>query len=275
MRRDRWINVTVRTLVVAAVFLAAYLVGCSGDRPAAPSVSGETSALTGSGPVTVELVSRGADAAQTTGERGNGPLHDNGISQLFLTFGTIRLYPATGDSLPPGGHHGGHGGPCDPDSSGFIELAADPITVDALDLGSTLGALLAQLEAPAGTYSHLAVRLTAAYAVRDSGGQVPITVPARDSLLKVMSRFTVTPDSATVISIVLDLDRSIHEVPPGSGNYVLRPVLFGELHHGPHGGPGGGGGGPDSLHHGPHHPGSPPDGGGSGHGGGGPGHHGR
>ena len=58
----------------------------------------------------------------------------------------------------------------------------------------------------------------------------------------------------TEIPLVIDLDRSVREVPPGSGTLVLTPVLS----SGQPGDPGGPGGGPGHGHGGgPNGPGCP------------------
>jgi len=208
---------------------------------------------------------------------------------LDLTFDTIRLYPALFDSavgdggvdsLRHGGRHGpgggpGHGpghvpgegpGPCDPDSGrNYVEILTDPVTVDVVALGTELSRLIGAAAVPAGDYGHLSLRVVAASALTDSGATVPVTVASRDSLLRVMSRFTVVEGQETEIPVVIDLDRSVREVPPGSGNLVLRPVLFGGEPRGP-----GGGSGVDSTGVPPNPPpdggfgGPPPPGGGPG-----------
>jgi hypothetical protein len=162
-------------------------------------------------------------------------LRDSGIAQLFLTFDSIRLYPRI-DSIP-------------------IEVLTSPVTVDAMQLADTLGALLTSASVPAGDYSHLALRIPAASAVTDSGVTVTVVPACPDSLLRVLSRFSVVQGQAVEIQIRVDLDRSVREVPPGSGHYILMPVISGTLHlpgGGHRGGPGGqcpGGPGPGSRHH--------------------------
>jgi hypothetical protein len=123
----------------------------------------------------------------------------------------------------------------------YVEILTDPVTVNVVALSTELSRLIGAAAVPAGNYARLALRVIAASALTDSGAAVPVTVASRDSLLRIMSRFTVVEGQQTVIPVVIDLDRSVREVPPGSGNLVLRPVLFGGGPGGP-GGPGGTGG---------------------------------
>jgi len=227
--------------------------------------SSGTGSASGVGVVSVSL-SRGVQAEDgTVTATGRPPLPDSDIAQLFLTFDSIRIYPMP-DSVPAdSGRYGGHGphgpGPfCPPDSTNYIEMLTDPITVDVMTLSETLGTLLDSDQVPEGDYSHLALRISQAWAFTDSGQQVTVALAGPDSLLRVLSHFSVVAGEPTEIEISIDLDRSVHEVPPGSGNYVLKPVLFGEFH-----GPGGGHGGPHGG--GPGGPGGPPPGGSGGSGG--------
>lgn len=226
---------------------------------------------TGTGEVQVSV--RLESSTETTGDAASGlefwpRLRDSGIAQLFLTFDSIRLYPAhhalppgprpRPDSLPPGprpdslppGHRDGRGGGCPADSVGFLEILTDPVTVDAMQLADTLGTLLTSASVPAGDYSHLALRIPAASAVTDSGATVTVVPAHPDSLLRILSRFTVVEGQAIEVQFQVDLDRSVREVPPGSGHWVLMPVFSGKLHgpfephrgepggHGPRGGRG-------------------------------------
>jgi hypothetical protein len=238
--------------------------GCGQDgsqqgNPAAPNSLG-----TGTGEVLVTVLLPTTTASKSDAPAGldcRSRLRDSGIAQLLLTFDSIRLYPRSDslplgphprpDSLPPGPRPDslppGHPiGPCCPaDSASFIEILTSPVTVDAMQLADTLSALLTSATVPAGNYSHLALRIPSASAVTDSGLTVPVVPMCPDSLLRVLSHFSVVDGQAVEIQFRVDLDRSVREVPPGSGNYFLLPVFSGEMHtpgRGHRGGPGGPGG---------------------------------
>jgi hypothetical protein len=184
-----------------------------------------------------------ASAMGSAGMLGSSHWRDSlDVSALHLTFSSLRVYPVWECD-----------GPHDGEDSTFIEVLTDPVTVDVMDLDSTLAVVLGEADLPVGDYSHLAIDVSEAWAVTDEGLEVPVTLPGAASL-KVLSRFTVADGEVTGIAIVIDLERSIREVPPGSGNLVLRPVLWGEGigHHGD--GPGdhhgGGPGDGEGYHHG-------------------------
>ncbi len=234
--------------------------GCGQDRTTSITSGGSTKQTGGTSVAQGTLSVRILSGTQTSdksllngGER--HPLEGLGIKQLTLTFGTVRLYlapdslvPDSLDSLPPWVRHDPrfhHGPPSMPDTASYIDVLPAPITVDMTQLADTLGALLTAVNVPAGKYSHLALGISSASAVTDSGVTVPVAPSAPDSLLRVFSQFTVTAGQTIQIEIKIDLDRSVQEIPPGSGTYVLTPVLFGGEEHGPGPGlgPGPGGGG--------------------------------
>ncbi|MBD3335298.1 MAG: DUF4382 domain-containing protein [Candidatus Eisenbacteria bacterium] len=225
------------------------------------------------------------------------------LAALYLTINGITAYhmPETPDSScmpgdgpqepdgdPPGPRHGDPAGPHGDDPPGPhgphglcepVELPIDPITVDVTALDSTLTVLLGAGDLPAGAYSHLELGLSDAWIVTLEDEEIPVSLPARgDSSLKVMTRFSVEEDGVTGIAIVIDLERSVREIPPGSGQYILRPVLWGERgngeedqwrhQHGRHGDGPGGGEGPGDGHGNGECPGGDHDGHGPGESGG-------
>jgi hypothetical protein len=240
--------------------------GQDGSQPATPAAPAITGTSSGEALLSVRLSSSGTTSDSPTGILGRLHVRDSGIAQLFLTFDSIRLYPALDslpcdrprpdslppgprpDSLPPGPRR--HPRPCcPPDSAGFVEILTSPVTVDAMQLADTLGSLLTSASVPAGNYSHLALRIPAASALTDSGATVIVVPACPDSMLRVLSRFAVTDGQAVELQIRVDLDRSVREVPPGSGHFILMPVFSGELHSAGGGHPGGPGGhGPGGRH---------------------------
>jgi hypothetical protein len=252
-------NGTHRLGLGVALIAAAVLTGCGNDggrTSTTTTTAGSVTGATGLGEAKVVL--HGATTCDSCGPGQPGWAHDSGIAQLSITFDILRLYPQRSDSMGappdsarggyPGGHGHGHGpgGPCFPDSAVFVETLVDPVSIDVLGLSTELGQLVTEAQVPAGSYGSLSLRVIAASAVTDSGAAVTVTVAAPDSLLRVLSTFVVADGQGTEIPVYIDLDRSVREHPPGSGQYVLTPVFFAtEPSAPPHGGPGGGhGGGP-------------------------------
>lgn len=209
---------------------------------------------------------------------GPDPAVIEGIAELYITFDSILAYRAPDD--------------CDTalcDSTGGIrhrqdgdaeeiEIIIDPVTVEILELGNTLTALVAEASLPEGRYVKLTLGLSGAWAVADDGQIVPVSVPPHgDPLLNVIAPFEIIAGETVAIVLEVDLENSIRELPPGSGELYLAPVLRGDLapggsvggwHRGDHEqggmngqGDGQGGSGPDdadrgSGDHGPYGDGS-------------------
>ena len=109
----------------------------------------------------------------------------------------------------------------------YIEVLTDPITVNLAGLDTTLTELLGTLELPQGDYTHLALHVADGWVVTQAGDSVEADVPGNNDLLKVIFPFTVSDGQVTEIVIVFDLDKSVVEAPPGSGNFKIKPVLHG------------------------------------------------
>jgi len=204
----------------AAILLVAcggLLAGCSGQSSqsvTAPGASQGAVALrfaNGSGSA------GGIDTGSGETPSWHCPLPGSGVTQLSITFDTIRLFPAESDDEDCGAPH---------DTAAYVEFLTGPITVDATALADSLDAFLGSVVVPAGSYSHLALHISAATAVTESGETVNVVPACGDSLLVIRSRFTVVEGEAITIRIFIDLDRSVHEMPPGSGNFVLTPFFI-------------------------------------------------
>jgi len=264
-------------LVPAVLALVALGAGCGKDQKSVgPTSTGTQNTVTtgGAGLLSVQLQATGLKTVQNCYDDGGHWIQPDSsklIRSLSLTFGSIRAYPAEVDSDSTSGHpwEGHHG---DPDSGAkYIEVLTGPITVDASRLADTLTATLSNANLPVGKYSHLALTFTTASAVLVDSQTVVVHILPQDSLTRILVPFTVATGQTTEIQITLNLNRAAREIPIGSGEYYLSPVLGGKG-IGPHdGGPGGFGGG-----HG-EGPGAPPDSSGAdstgwGHGGPPPGH---
>ena len=53
-----------------------------------------------------------------------------------------------------------------------------------------------------------------------------LTIPSgAQTGIKLVGGFTIDPDVITEIAVDFDVARSLHESPPGSGDYILRPTI--------------------------------------------------
>ena len=247
-------------LIASALTLAmaagAGLLGCgSNSNPAAPgNAYAPPPAGSGMGLLAVSLNTVGSvnapAAGSPAGMQPHGPGHTP-LAAVWITFDSIRVYPACDDSA--GDDTTGEGEDStsaatrwnglsflhdDHDSTGggddsthadcdYIEVLTDPITVNLAGLDTTLTELLGTLELPQGDYTHMALHVADGWVVTQAGDSVEADVPGNNDLLKVIFPFTVSDGQVTEIVIVFDLDKSVVEAPPGSGNFKIKPVLHG------------------------------------------------
>lgn len=261
---DRWSG---RAVIMGAVGLAlAWMVGgCNSndasttpDSPFTPPAAG-----TGLGLLALELESFG-----TPLDRG-GAMDGADVTSLFITLDSIRAYPGCdGEGITGHHHHDGEGGdgsmrgpethegdgegpggPChdgessdghyphlDDEDGGYFEMLAEPVTVDLLNLGTSLVGVLGTLEIPAGEYRHVRLHVLDAWVIETDGDRGTVRLPEDwDGYLDVMLPFTIVDGEVTELYTVLDLSDSLTEDPPGSGEYVFSPILHGEHAHDDHG----------------------------------------
>ncbi len=271
-RRTKTIGVAA---VAAGLVLSMQLLGCGSDKgPTAPGAA-----------YTVPPASSGqglfALAVQPSGTLNGAPggpgvpsLADHGmpgrtpLSALYITFDSIRVYPACEDSMDE--HEGGDGGDDstmtafgarglafladdddtlggdESDSCGYVEVLTSPVTLNMAGLDTTLTQLLGTLDLDMGDYSHLSLHLADAWVVTEAGDSVQASLPGMgNNWLKVLFPFTVSAGQVTEIVIHFDLARSVVEAPPGSMRFMIKPVIHGRW--GPH----------DWEHHGDDHGGMP------------------
>ena len=281
-------------LIVLAGLVLGQVVGCGSNGDSTAPVSPYATPETGSGlgllALQMEAYGAPGDSAGQ-GHQGGGHAEWTELSSVFLTIDSIRLYAACEDGDSTGWGHGndGHGwNPCrDEDGmddhrygddrdhryhhedGDYFEALIEPFTVDLMELGPTLNDLLATMELPEGHYNGLTLGVSEAWVITAAGERFPATLPHDEwTDLRVVVPFTVEEATVTELVLAVDLARAVVEAPPGSKNFILRPVLHGDFshvghHHGNGDGDGGHGDG-DGEGEGNHH-------GGGGNGGGG--HH--
>jgi hypothetical protein len=106
-----------------------------------------------------------------------------------------------------------------------------PQTFDLLTLRNGAEAVLGDRALPPGSYTQLRLVVSQASIVLEENGvdtTYPVFVPSGvQSGIKLNLQFEVRPTEITTLLLDFDAARSIVETPPGSHNYLLKPVIRG------------------------------------------------
>lgn len=98
-------------------------------------------------------------------------------------------------------------------------------TFDLLELVNGVFATLGEVELEAGTYTQVRIMLESATLTVD-GVEEDLFIPSGDQTgIKLTGGFSIDPNVITEITVDFDVAQSLHEAPPGSGNYILRPTI--------------------------------------------------
>ncbi len=141
------------------------------------------------------------------------------LQAMEITVGEVRVHRGT-DA----------GGDADADSAAWIPVLDSTLpdsarTFDLLELVGGVTALLGDVELPAGHYTQLRLVIEAA-SITIGGRTLPLTVPSgAQSGLKLTGGFDVDPGVLTSLTLDFDAERSLVEMPPGSGDYKLKPTI--------------------------------------------------
>lgn len=110
-------------------------------------------------------------------------------------------------------------------------VVATPQTFDLLSLRNGAEAVLGDQALPAGSYTQLRLVVSEASIVFEENGvetTYAVTVPSGlQSGIKLDIKFEVKPAEVTTLLLDFDAAKSIVETPPGSHNYLLKPVIRG------------------------------------------------
>lgn len=143
------------------------------------------------------------------------PVDVTQITHLFVTFDRLYLFPARADS----------------DSAGTpppapVEVMTAPVTVDLVELNNGFNVQLGAANLPEGRYRSMNLVVTTSWLIEADGDTQDVLIPSGDTRgLKIVTDFTVTAGQISEITLDFDAAASLHEAPPGSGRYVLRPVI--------------------------------------------------
>lgn len=118
----------------------------------------------------------------------------------------------------------------DDEDGGWITVMSDTLpeterTFDLLELVGGVSALMGEAELEADHYTQLRIVIESA-TVTIAGETSPVKVPSGpQSGLKLIGGWDVDPGVITSLTLDFDASQSLHEAPPGSGNFMLKPTI--------------------------------------------------
>ncbi len=124
-------------------------------------------------------------------------------------------------------HRSSNAGPSD---GGWFVVLSDTLpvekrTFDLLQLVNGVFTTLGEVELETGRYTQIRIMLESATLFVDGTPQ-NLSIPSgAQTGIKLVGGFTIDPNVITELAVDFDVARSLHENPPGSGNYILRPTI--------------------------------------------------
>jgi hypothetical protein len=125
-----------------------------------------------------------------------------------------------------------HRGICqDEDSTdGWITVLCDTLpveqrTFDLMELVNGDFGILCEDDLEAGAYTQIRIIIESATLVVDGEPQTLFIPSGEQSGIKLVGGFKVDPGVITELTLDFDVAKSLHEAPPGSGRYILRPTI--------------------------------------------------
>ncbi len=145
----------------------------------------------------------------------DAPADMEGVESLEIVFDKILIHRASGEEDPV---------------DGWITIMYDTLpverrTFDLMDLVNGHFGILCEKELEAGTYTQIRIMLESATLIVDGEPQ-NLTIPSGDQTgIKLVGGFKIDPNVITEFTLDFDVAKSLHEAPPGSGDYILRPTI--------------------------------------------------
>jgi hypothetical protein len=145
----------------------------------------------------------------------DAPLNLPGIEAVTVTFSSILVHQSED---------------AEADSGGWAEVVSGDLpeaerTFNLLELVDGAEALLGEVELDPGYYSQMRVVVEAASITVD-GVVSELRIPSGNQTgIKLTRGFRVDSDGLTKLVLDFDAERSVKETPPGSGNYLMTPVI--------------------------------------------------
>jgi len=125
-----------------------------------------------------------------------------------------------------------HRGICQEEDStdGWITVLCDTLpveqrTFDLMELVNGDFGILCEDDLEAGAYTQIRIIIESATLVVDGEPQTLFIPSGEQSGIKLVGGFKVDPDVITELTLDFDVAKSLHEAPPGSGRYILRPTI--------------------------------------------------
>jgi hypothetical protein len=138
------------------------------------------------------------------------------VESLEVVFEKVLVHRGSDEEETPGG--------------GWITVLSDTLpveerTFELLELVNGVFATLGEVELVAGVYTQIRIMIESATLVVNGEPQ-DLFIPSGDETgIKLVNSFTIYPNVITELIADFDVAQSLHEAPPGSGNYILRPTI--------------------------------------------------
>ena len=164
------------------------------------------------------------------------------LSDLILTFHSVQAWSCSGDDslddddddddsthtddavlIQPLHDDDEDDDECDPTTV----LSDSTVTLSTGTFDSTLTLFLGNALLPEGHYEFLTLGNVQAWVVTAAGETVEAKVPS--GRLKIKAPFTISDGGLTDLLVTFDLDRSVVEAPPGSQNFIVKPVVHSQV----------------------------------------------
>jgi hypothetical protein len=162
------------------------------------------------------------------------------LSDLILTFHSVQAWSCAGDdSLGDDDDDDSthtddgaivrplHDGEDDDECDAFTVLEDSTVTLSVGTLDSTLTNFLGNALLPEGNYDFLTLGNVQAWVVTAEGETLSAKVPS--GRIKIKAPFSITDGGMTDLLVMFDLERSIVEAPPGSKNFIVKPVCHSQV----------------------------------------------
>lgn len=145
----------------------------------------------------------------------DAPADMEGVESLEVVFDKILIHRGSGGEDPVDGWI----------TILYNTLPVEQRTFDLMELVNGDFGFLCEEELEAGTYTQIRIMFESATLVVDGEPQ-NLFIPSGDQTgIKLVGGFKVDPNVITEFTLDFDVAKSLHEAPPGSGNYILRPTI--------------------------------------------------
>lgn len=157
------------------------------------------------------------------------------ISDLIVAFSSVTAWSCTDDHKDDDGDDEEdaennallHEDDDEEDCDHFTVLDDSTVTMSAGDLDTVLAGSVGSALLPEGDYDFIVLGNAEAWVVTAAGETLDAKIPS--GRLKVKAPFTIQDGSTTDLVLVWNINRSVVESPPGSENFILKPVIHSQI----------------------------------------------